>query len=80
MNDTSPLQADGYTVIVNHSVEDDVYYAHIPTLGIVTQGESVDEAFWMAEDAISLWLKTAREDGISIPVEHEPVEVRRIAG
>ena len=80
MSNASPARTDGYTVIVNHSVEDDVYYAHIPTLGIVTQGESVDEAFWMAEDAIALWLKTAREDGLPIPVEDELVEVRRIAG
>lgn len=69
-----------YIVIVLHSAEDDVYHAHIPTLGIVTQGDSVEEAFWMAQDAISLWLKTAREDGVPIPVEDQPVEVRRIAG
>lgn len=69
-----------YTVVVHFDPEDDIYYATIPTLGIVTQGESYNEAFLMAEDAITGWLHVARKHGEPVPVEEDrPVQVRRLA-
>ncbi len=68
-----------YSVIVHFHPEDDVYYATIPALDLITQGDSIDEAFWMAEDAIGLWIKTAIEDEIPILVEDHPIQVRQIA-
>lgn len=68
-----------YTVVVNYDPDDEIYYATIPTLGIVTQGDSQDEAFWMAEDAIAGWLQVAAKRGTPIRIESErPVEVRKV--
>lgn len=65
-----------YTVLVTQ--EDEIWLAHIPALGIVTQGDDVEHAFEMAQDAIKGWLEIAREDGEEIPVEHHP-HVRQVA-
>ena len=68
-----------YTVVVNYDADDDVYYATIPTLGIITQGESYEEAFWMAGDAINGWVADAQAHGDPIPAEDEDmVQVRRM--
>jgi len=68
-----------YSVIVHYDAEDNVYYADVPTLGFVTQGDSYDDAFAMAEDAIIGRLEVMRETGQPIPVEDHPFEVRQIA-
>jgi predicted RNase H-like HicB family nuclease len=49
-----PDQAGGYT-------------AHIPALGIVTEGETLKEAKVMARDAIEGWIEVAQEIGRTIP-------------
>jgi predicted RNase H-like HicB family nuclease len=44
-----------YTVVL--IPEGDGYVAHVPALpGCITQGNSVDDALTMAEDAIRVWL------------------------
>lgn len=37
-----------------------------------------EEAFWMAQDAITGWIEIAIEDGLDIPVENES-QVRQVA-
>lgn len=57
-----------YSVIVHYDAEDNIYDADVPTLGFVTQGDSYEDAFAMAEDAITGRLETLREHGQPIPV------------
>ncbi len=52
--------------------EEGGYVVTVPSLpGCVTQGETFEEAKKMIKDAISLYLKTLREDGEEVPVEKE---------
>ncbi len=53
------------------------YYAHIPALGITTDGRSLAEAKEMALDAIECHLKASRKLGHPIPddIAAERVEV-----
>jgi antitoxin HicB len=52
-------------------VEEGGYVITIPDLpGCISQGETVDEAIEMIQDAKVVWLETALENGIFIP---EPV-------
>ena len=67
---TSAAESYQYTVLVTH--EDDGWVAHIPALGIATQGDDVNHTFEMAQEAIEGWLEVALELGLGIPVEHEP--------
>lgn len=64
-----------YTVLVMH--EDDGWTAHVPALGIATQGDDVDHTFEMAQEMIEGWLETVLEMGMEIPAEDE-VHVRRL--
>ena len=57
-----------YEVIIYWSGEDDAYIAEVPQLaGCAAHGASQEEALRNAQDAIGLWLETAREFGDSIP-------------
>jgi len=61
-----------YTVLLD---PDDVggFTVTVPALpGIVTQGDSVEEALDMARDAISLYLEDLTADGEEIPTERTP--------
>jgi predicted RNase H-like HicB family nuclease len=64
-----------YTVLVIH--EEDGWVAHIPAIGIATQGDDVNHTFEMAQEAIEGWLEVALGLGMEIPIEHEP-HVRQI--
>jgi len=65
-----------YEVIIYWSREDDAYIAEVPQLaGCAAHGDSQEEALRNAQDAINLWLETAREFGDPIP---EPVQRRLI--
>ena len=65
-----------YEVIIYWSKEDDAYIAEVPQLaGCAAHGDSQEEALRNAQDAISLWLETAREFGDPIP---EPVGRRLV--
>ena len=58
-----------YEIIIYWSEEDQAFIAEVPELpGCVAQGDSPDAALSQAQDAISLWLDTAREFGDPIPV------------
>ena len=57
-----------YEVIIYWSGEDDAFIAEVPQLaGCAAHGASQEEALRNAQDAIGLWLETAREFGDSIP-------------
>ncbi len=52
--------------------EEGGYVVTVPALpGVVTQGETLEEARAMAADAIQGYLESLKEDGLPIPVEHE---------
>lgn len=68
-----------YGVVVHYSPDDEFFYATIPALNIVTGGHTEDEAYAMAEDAISGWVADALDAGETLPVEDPPVSMRRVA-
>jgi predicted RNase H-like HicB family nuclease len=57
-----------YEVIIFWSEEDQAFVADVPELpGCMAHGSSQEQALQNAHEAITLWLKTARELGRSIP-------------
>lgn len=51
------------------------FTAHVPALGIVTEGDTLQEATVMAKDAIAGWIEAARELGKSIPEDIPSAQV-----
>ncbi len=59
---------DHYEVIIYWSNEDSVFVAEVPELpGCVAHGDSREVALASVNEAIRLWLDTAREFGSPIP-------------
>jgi predicted RNase H-like HicB family nuclease len=57
-----------YEVILYWSQEDGAYIAEVPQLaGCAAHGASQEEALRNAQDAVGLWIETAKEFGDSIP-------------
>ncbi len=56
-----------YTVHFLPDVEAGGYTAHVPALGIATEGQTLAEAKAMARDAIAGYLEAAQELGKPIP-------------
>ncbi len=57
-----------YEIIIVWSDEDQLFVADVPELpGCTAHGASPDEALASAQEAIQLWLDTAREFGDPIP-------------
>ena len=57
-----------YEVIIFWSDEDRAFLADVPELpGCMAHGSTHEEALRNAQDAIHLWLETAKEDGRVIP-------------
>jgi antitoxin HicB len=65
-----------YTVIFEPDLDEGGYVVTVPALGLATQGESVDEARRMAEDAIKGYLDGLRQEGQPIPHEPEHLAAR----
>ena len=58
-----------YEVIIYWSEEDQVYVAEVPELpGCAAHGKSPQQALAESQEAITLWLETAKEFGDPIPV------------
>jgi antitoxin HicB len=58
-----------YTVILEPEPEGG-YVVHCPSLpGVVTEGETVEEALAMARNAITGYLESLRKNGLPIPRE-----------
>jgi predicted RNase H-like HicB family nuclease len=57
-----------YEIIIYWSDEDAAFIADVPELpGCMAHGETAEEALAQAQEAIALWLETAREFGDPIP-------------
>ncbi|RMG28204.1 MAG: type II toxin-antitoxin system HicB family antitoxin [Methanobacteriota archaeon] len=57
-----------YEIILYWSNEDDVYIAEVPELpGCMAHGKTQELALKNVQDAIQLWIDTAREFGDPIP-------------
>ena len=55
-------------VLISGSSEDDAFVVDVPELpGCMAHGNTRAEAIGNAEEAVSFWLQTAKEDGIPIP-------------
>ena len=67
-----------YTTLFEPAAEGG-YVAYVPTLpGLVTQGESLEEAMEMARDAIEGYLAVLKEDGEKIPLEPDETVVMKV--
>lgn len=54
--------------------EEGGYVVTCPALpGLVTEGDTMEEARRMAEDALRLYLETLIEDGVPIPSDRIPI-------
>ncbi len=59
---------DRYGIIIYWSADDDAFVAEVPELpGCLAHGASREAALSSAEEAITLWIKTAKEFGDPIP-------------
>ena len=62
------MKQNGYEMIIWWSSEDDAYVVDVPELpGCMAHGATRQTAIKNAEDAIKLWMKTAKDDGKEIP-------------
>ena len=58
-----------YEVIICWSEEDQVFVAEVPELlGCAAHGDSPDAALTQVQEAITLWLESAREFGDPLPI------------
>ncbi|MBI4319531.1 MAG: type II toxin-antitoxin system HicB family antitoxin [Chloroflexi bacterium] len=66
-----------YTIVLIPEPEEGGYSVIVPTLpGCVTQGETVEEAIAMAQDAIAGWIAVAEELGEPVPEEDQhPISI-----
>lgn len=63
-----------YTVLFEPA-EEGGFVVTCPALpGLVTQGETIEEARAMAEDAIRGYLESVMKDGLPIPADMPPAE------
>jgi predicted RNase H-like HicB family nuclease len=61
-----------YEVIIFWSAEDKVFVAEVPELaGCMAHGKTQAEALQNVNDALELWIETAREFGDEIPSPRE---------
>lgn len=57
-----------YKTVVYWSEEDGVYVVNVPALpGCMAHGRTRDEALRRVEEAVGLWIDTARKDGQCVP-------------
>ena len=62
------MNAEHYEMIIWWSDEDGAFVVEVPELpGCMAHGGTRQEATRNAEDAIRLWLKIAKDDGLEIP-------------
>ena len=62
------MKPNSYEMIIWWSTEDDAYVVDVPELpGCMAHGSTRQTAIKNAEDAIKLWIKTAKDDRKEIP-------------
>jgi antitoxin HicB len=75
---STPRQYE-YTILLDPDDEEGGYTVTVPALpGIVTQGETIEEAKQMARDAIALYLTDLAADGEPIPTEREAPQLAKV--
>lgn len=58
-----------YETIIYWDSQDEIFVVEVPELpGCIAHGASKQEALKNIEDAAALWIKTAQDDGVTIPV------------
>jgi predicted RNase H-like HicB family nuclease len=63
------MKLNSYEMIIWWSKEDDAYVVEVPELpGCMAHGSTRQVAIKNAEDAGKFWIKTAKDDGLEIPV------------
>jgi len=70
------MEANGtYTfTMLFEPAEEGGFVVTCPALpGLVTEGDTMEEAREMAEDALRLYLETLIEDGMTIPSDKRPI-------
>ena len=61
-----------YTVLLYRDEEDGGYAALVPLLGVASQGETIEEAIAMAQEAAELHVQGLIEDDEPVLEENEP--------
>ncbi len=62
-----------YTLVLEPDAESGTYTVTVPALpGIVTQGDSIEDAIAMGRDAIKCHIEGLLADGEPVPEEQEP--------
>lgn len=60
-----------YEIIIYWSEDDRTFIAEVPELpGCMAHGQTSEEALHQANEAIGLWIETAREFGDPVPQPH----------
>jgi len=70
------MEANGtYTfTMLFEPAEEGGYVVTCPALpGLVTEGDTMEEARQMAEDALRAYLESLRKDGLTIPEDKSPI-------
>lgn len=63
------MKPNSYEMILWWSHEDAAYVVDVPELaGCMAHGDTRQEAIKNAEAAIKFWIKTAKDDGLEIPL------------
>ncbi len=69
-----------YTILLHEDRDQGGYWVTVPALpGVLTQGDTLEEAIAMAREAISLHLKGMAADGEEIPEEDAGAQALTIA-
>ncbi len=78
MKKQAPIQVGDYSFTILIEPNDpDGYLVTCPALpGLVTQGDALDEAYEMAQDAVQLYVESLIEDGEAIPHDRITMPVR----
>lgn len=65
-----------YTIVLEPDLEEGGYTVTVPALpGVITQGDTLEEAIAMAKEAIALHIEGLIADGEPVPEEKEPAQV-----
>ena len=71
---------DTYTLLLEPDPEEGGYTVTVPALpGVVTQGETIEEAIAMGKDAIRCHIEGLLADGEAVPIEDERPQVITIS-
>jgi antitoxin HicB len=75
----APEREYTFTVLLDPDEEEGGYTVTVPALpGLVTQGDTLDQALAMAKDAIALYLEDLVANGEPIPEEREHPQLATI--